>query len=85
MITTKCAKTVARPNEKSTSKIVGAINEVLRVRMLHNRYIQSTKSIMPHPSSNFKLLRFRSVTDVLFLCLFYGEIAQIVNLILERS
>lgn len=44
-----CAK------EKSTSKIVGAINEVLRVRMYHSRNTLLTESIMPHPSSIYKL------------------------------
>nr|DAF08842.1 MAG TPA: hypothetical protein [Caudoviricetes sp.] len=39
---------------KSTSKIVGAINEVLRVRMYHSRNTLLTKSIMPHPSSIYK-------------------------------
>lgn len=55
--------------EKSTSKIVGAINEVLRVRMSHNK-TQVNKLIMTHLSSNCKLLHLNSVTDVLFLCLF---------------
>lgn len=48
MITTKCAKTVARPNEKSTSKIVGAIFEVLRVRMLHNRETSNQPNLLCH-------------------------------------
>lgn len=69
--------------EKSTSKIVGAIGEVLRVRMLYNN-TQVTKSIMTHPNSNFKLFCLNIVMDVLFLYLFYGEIAQTVKLLCKE-
>lgn len=79
MFTEKYEKYLVLTKEKSTSKIVGAINEVLRVRMYHSRNTLLTKSIMPHPSSIYKLLHLKSVTGVLFLYTFYRKIAQSVN------
>ena len=77
MFTEKYEKYLVLTKEKSTSKIVAAINEVLRVRML---VITSPHAvIMPHPSAIYKLLHLKSVTDVLFLYHFYGKIAQSVN------
>ena len=77
MFTEKYEKYLVLTKEKSTSKIVAAINEVLRVRMLIITPLHAV--IMPHPSSIYKLLHLKSVTDVLFLCLFYGKIAQSVS------
>lgn len=77
MFTEKYEKYLVLTKEKSTSKIVGAINEVLRVRMLI--ITPRDNVIMPHPSSIYKLLHLKSVMDVLFLYHFYGKIAQSVN------
>lgn len=77
MFTEKYENYLVLTKEKSTSKIVGAINEVLRVRMLI--ITPPHVVIMPHPSSIYKLLHLKGVTGVLFLCPFYGKIAQSVN------
>lgn len=59
MFTKKYENYLVLTKEKSTSKIVAAINEVLRVRML---ILTPTHIvIMTHPSSNYKLLHLRSV------------------------
>ena len=53
MFTEKYEKYLVLTKEKSTSKIVAAINEVLRVRMLIITPPHAV--IMPHPSSIYKL------------------------------
>ena len=84
MVTERYGNEFVQTKEISTSRIVGAINEVLRVGMSHNRNIQFNKSIMTHPSSICKLFCLNIVMGVLFLCLFYGEIAQNVKLLCKE-
>ena len=63
------------PKEKSTPRIVAAINEVLRARMIltsnHDLYYDTSELF-------FQDGELKSFLGVLFLCPFCGEIAHIV-------
>lgn len=76
MLTVNVFNVFKPPKEKSTPKIVGAINEVLRVRML----ITSKRPFYYDTSELFfQDGELKSFLGVLFLRPFCGEIAHIVS------